>query len=221
MKTGQNKNNVKFTKTLIAENIKKLMEEKNLSVIDLAEKALVSRQAIYNIFNGAIPRDDTLELIAKELDTTVETLKYGERHFDYDYFCQKLYEIFPYHIKEEDYQAYTEGLKYDDPDSLDLESFLIYKFDLDPFATFISHILPTSEKQKEIAKYFGYKVEDIFKSYGSFPLYSNIQNIKHINVMSKEEFATNKFNSIFEKLNIQNKKLVLNLCLDLLQIQNN
>lgn len=221
MKNRQINKYVKFEgdQMLISENIKKLMEEKNMTVIELADKAQISRQAVYNILKGATPRDDTLDLIAKALGVTSELLRHGIRHFDYDYFKQQLYKKFPYHISEEDFDSYVAGSNLEDPDSVSLEEYLVYKFDVDPVDLFVKHVLPTEEMQIEIAEYFGYAAEEIFKAYGSFPIGGYAGPYDRISVRSTEAFNNAKFQSIFEALNLQNKKIVYNLSLDLLKTQ--
>lgn len=221
MKNRQINKYVKFEgdQMLISENIKQLMEEKNMTVIELADKAQISRQAVYNILKGATPRDDTLELIAKALGVTSELLRHGIRHFDYDYFRQKLYKKFPYHIDEKDFDSYVAGSNLEDPDSVSLEEYLVYKFDVDPVDLFVKHVLPAEEMQIEIAEYFGYQAEEIFKAYGNFPIGGYVGQYDRISVRSTEAFNNAEFQSIFEALNMENKKLVYNLSLDLLQIQ--
>ena len=227
MKNGQKTKSVKCTqnKTVLSVNITKLRNEKNLSVKELAEKAGISRQAMYNIIKGtSIPHQSTIDLIAKQLDVSSDLLLYGIRHYDYEIFMEKLNSKFPYNMNSKefdtDYKEYI-GEGTSDDVNYDLQGFLVYKFDIDPINMFHRWIAPSSEKQSEIADYFGYEVNDIFKMKGNFPIGCDSVGFQHVNVCVKDEFDNVSFKDIFEKLNLKNKKLVLNLCMDLLQIQDN
>lgn len=225
MKNRHINKNVKFTRknNMLGNNIQILMNEKHMSVQELADKSGVSRQAMYNIINGkSIPRKDTLELIAEQLDVSSDLLKHGVRHYDYDLFMQLLERKFPYNMKSEefntDFEEYIKGGIFDE-ENPDLQGYLVYKFDIDPVDMFVKHLAPSDEKQSEIAKYFGYEVNDIFKKYGSFPIGSDPIGFKHVNVCGRDGFDDVEFQALFERLNSKNKKMVLNLCIDLLQIQ--
>lgn len=225
----QRNKNVKFTKekSILARNLERLMKARGKSVIKLSEEAYITRQALYDILNDrTTPRESTLVDLAKALSTdkekiTADILKNGYRHFDYEFFRQQLYKIFPYEINEVELADYISGMQCDDIDSLDLEGFLVTKFDIDPVQMFVEKILPDKEIQNEIATYFGFKPEEIFKSYGGFPIGDNPGGFKHVNVAGKESFKDTEFQVIFERLDLKNKKIVMNLCMDLLQLQNN
>lgn len=221
--------NVKFTKekSMLSRNVEELMKARGLSVIQLSEKAFITRQAIYDILNDrSTPREGTLNDLAKALSTekeiiTADILKNGYKHFDYDFFRQQLYKVFPYNMDEKELEAYVSDLQYEDIESLDLETFLVYKFNIDPVQVFVEKILPNKDIQDRIALYFGFKPEEIFKSYGGFPIGDNPGGFKHVNVAGKELFKDTEFQVIFERLDLKNKKIVMNLCMDLLQLQNN
>ena len=221
MKNGLNNKNVKLEsgKTMISKNIEQLMTEKKLTAITLAKEAGISRQAVYNILNGTIPRDDTLDLIAQALGVTSELLRKGIRHFDYDYFRQQLYKKFPYHISEEDFDSYVAGSNLEDPDSVSLEEYLVYKVDVAPVDVFVRHILPAEEMRTQIAEYFGYEPEEIFKAFGGCAIGDYVGQYDRISVRSTEAFNNAEFQAIFEALNLENKKTIYNLSLDLLQTQ--
>ena len=57
------------------EILKKLREERSLTQDQLAERVLVSRQAVSRWENGeTVPGTDTLKLLSKELDVSINTL---------------------------------------------------------------------------------------------------------------------------------------------------
>lgn len=237
MKNGQNKKCVNFTESdmVISKNLKSLMKEKNISVKELAEKAEVSRQAIYNIVNGtSIPRDDTLALIAKQLGVTLMLLKNGNEQYDYDFFMEQLRKKFPYHMETkqfktdvEDYLTLTDQEFDENYDSegierrIDLGDFLIFKFGINPYDMFYKCIVPSDDIQQQIANYFGYEVNELFKCIGKFPVGIEPLNTRHIDVFGKEKFDHKTFEVVFKALNKKNKKTILNLCMDLLKIQSN
>ena len=224
MENGQKKVDVKFTKekNMIAHNINTLMNNKKISVMSMAEKIGVSRQALYDIRHGrAMPRKDTLDLIANELGVTSEILRNGIRHFDYEHFKKLVYEKFPKQINKEDYDSYIDYIDSQelDIDEFDIESFLIYKFNVDPVDMFIKNILPPEKMRMEISNYFEYEPNELFVSYGCFPLGKDTSGLMHINVAGKEKFDNKKFQDVFVQLDLQSKKMVFNICLDLLKIQ--
>ena len=227
---------------MISENINTLRKEKELSVIELAKKAEISRQAMNNIVTGkSIPREDTLELIAEALGVSADLLKYGIQYFNYDNFRNLLNAKFPECLKKEDLEACLESNVYDEQyqiehglteqeldeinaefwDHMDLESFLVSKFDIDPVELFVDHIVPRKEIQKQIATYFGYTTNELFKCYGGVPIGASYSKFKRQSVVGKEPFDDKEFLYNFGKLSPANKKLVSNMCLDLLLLQNN
>ena len=227
---------------MISTNINTLRKEKNMSVIELAKAADISRQAMNNIVIGkSIPREDTLELIAKALGVSADLLKHGIQYFNYDNFRNVLNAKFPECLKKEDLEACLESNVYDEQyqikhglteqeldeinaeywDHMDLDSFLVSKFDIDPVELFVDHIVPRKEVQEKIAAYFGYDKNELFKCYGGVPIGANYSKFKRLSVVGKEPFEDKEFLYNFEKLSPANKKLVSNMCLDLLLLQNN
>lgn len=228
MKNGQKKEDVKFTirKSTLAKNLEDLMDARKIRVTQLANETGVTRQAIYNILNDkSVPRTDTLELLAEALSTdneviTAEILKNGYVHFDYEYFLDKLRTTYLDRIDPKDLQEYVtvppDGLA----DDFDIEGFLFCKFNIDPVLVFVNHCVPPKEIQNQIAAYFGFKAEDIFKIYGKFPIKRD-PVISRVNVNNPKDFDNTRFEMIFNQLSLANKNAILNLCIDLLQIQNN
>lgn len=56
--------NLKIAK-LFSHNLRVLREKHKMSVIDLADKCNVTRQTIYNLENGSLPKPPQLEAICK------------------------------------------------------------------------------------------------------------------------------------------------------------
>ena len=203
MKKTDNFTSCKAEPTLLSKNITDAMDKMGISAKSLADIAGISRQAVYDIKKGSIPRKDTLDLIAKALCTTPDELCYGTRYFDYDHFCKELNKVY----------------NPNQHNGLDLQSYLIVELSVNPVDLFLRHILPPVQMQEEIAKLFNREPADVFHVIKGFSGVTKYSYANHANVISNEDFDYDHFDFIFKRLNTYNKKIVLNLCLDLLLTQ--
>lgn len=205
MKNGQytKKCKVYSVKSAFARNLQEIMSKKNLTIQDVANKAGVSRQTIYNWINGAVPRKDTIAILSCALGVSEDTIKYGNKVFDYYYFCEKATKL-------------LQNTKYKNDSLYD---FLIIECNVDPSSFFIKHMMPTEDTKIEIARKLNCIPEDIFKTYGIYASDNGFPKLIHYSVLSDSSISEDEILTVYNNLNPVNQKIIFNLCQDLLVAQ--
>lgn len=203
-------------------NIKALMSEKSISkseLVKLAYKEGLSRATVYNVLNENYKkkiREDTYDKLAAALGVSTKVLKRGNTQIDYEYLISKLKQ---HYTSDMAYRPIDENPDRYDPNEeapeLPIDSYLVIYCGADYKELIENNILPSNEVQTKICKEFGYKPKEIFKITGHYPIGIKSVHVKHMNVVSTEEFDDSQFDELFSELNQINKKIVFNLCKDL------
>ena len=190
-------------KSAFAKNLLDIMKIKNLTIQDVADGADVTRQTVYDWINGSIPRQDTIKALSNALGVSEDTIKYGNKRFDYDYFCERA----------------KKKLLYSKFKDISLHDYLIMECGVDPMLFFISHLMPDDLIREKIARDLESHPEDLFIPVGVYTYGCDNINISHCSVLSDNQIDENEVMVIFSNLSLVNKKIVYNLCKDLLVSQ--
>lgn len=180
------------------QNLKEILDKRNLSNYDAAIKCGMNPQTIDNIINNKVekPKIDTLEKLSKGLNVSINKLMYGADCFDRD--------IFDNVLKEK-------GISLDD---------LVIETGVDK-TYIIDNIFPPIEQQEKVAKYLGVSVESVFSS--STILKHYLRNLKMKPYVRPDidlvPPADEDMLKIYAKLSPTAKQLVYNLAYDLFAVE--
>lgn len=176
------------------QNLKFILDSKNLSNYEAAQRCGMPAQTIDNIINSKVrkPKQSTLDKLSKGLDVSKNKLMYGTECFDIQNFNEKL-----------------------ESKKITLEKLAIETC-IDP-TLIIRNILPPLNQQESVAKYLDLPTDELFIPLSSGINYLQAQKIKpyrrpDINLDPK---TNDDMSKLYDNLSAIHKKIVYNLAYDL------
>ena len=206
--------------TNLKENLVYLMESNKVSKKDLANIIGKSRQTVYAILAGSTPGDDVLERLSARFKIDKKDLLYGKQIFDDKHFWELVEKRYQNIDIEERTNPTTEDNKNDENYEKPLDQYLLENFRINAVDFFNRHILPDPDVQEEIASKFGYTSNELFKT-TIIELENSFKYKRYTGFTQEEQIDDETFlYMVFSKLSKSNKKLIFNMCQDMLVMQN-
>ena len=193
---------------MIQRNIREAIEDSGVTVKDLAEKAHMSKQAIYDIIKKdlSIIRKGNIQKLAKALQVPQEYLSDENVYYDKDFFYATAQKAF--------------NVRYPNQEA-GLDETLAIETSINPVDFFNSRLMPDEQTQNQIAQLLNVKPGELFRSIGRFQ-YEKISNkVPKMDMSKDDEVDLEKINKLLIELDNNDRKLVYNLAVDLVERKKN